>query len=223
MKKRISNRILGHHNKLLKKFNANRKALGYRSGQSIRFQVLSEIGNINNSTVLDVGCGFGDFCGFFEKKKLNVKYYGVDINQDFINIAKNRYPNGNFELRDIEKNPFKKKFDWVFGAGIFTLASLKNVEPIIKEQFRICKKGIAIDFLGTYVTYKDSFLFYTPPEKMFKFAKTLTNRVTLRHDYKPYEFCMYLYKDDRKNKSNHFLGHFDSMPEEIQKDLWIKK
>jgi ubiquinone/menaquinone biosynthesis C-methylase UbiE len=223
MKKIISKKILDHHNKLFKEFHVSEKSLGYRTGQSIRFQVLSEIANLKNATVLDVGCGFGDLCRFLEKKKLNVKYYGVDINQDFIDVAKKRNPHGKFELRDIEKNPFNRKFDYVFGAGIFTLASFKNAKPIIKEQFRICKKGVAIDFVSTYVTYKDDFLFYTDPEKMFKFAKTLTKRVTLRHDYKPYEYCMYLHKNDKISNTNHFQEHFKSMPEPIQKDNWLKK
>ena len=223
MKNIISNKILEHHNKLFKEFNVSEKSLGYRTGQSIRFQVLTEIGDLRNATILDVGCGFGDLCRFLEKKKLNVKYHGVDINQDFIDVAKKRNPNGKFEVRDIEKNPFTKKFDYVFGAGIFTLASFKNVKPIIKEQFRICKKGVAIDFLSTYVTYRDSPLFYINPEKMFKFAKTLTKRVTLRHDYKPYEYCIYLNKNDKISKTNHFQDHFKSMPESTQKDSWLKK
>jgi ubiquinone/menaquinone biosynthesis C-methylase UbiE len=223
VKKTTSKKILGHHDKLFKKFNISEKSLGYRTGQSIRFQVLSEIGDLKNASVLDVGCGFGDLCRFLEKKKLNVKYHGVDINQEFIEVAKKRNPHGKFELRDIEKNPFTKKFDYVFGAGIFTLASFKNAIPIIKEQFRICKKGVAIDFLSTYVTYKDDFLFYTDPDKMFKFAKTLTKRVTLRHDYKPYEYCMYLHKNDKISKTNHFQEHFKSMHDSIQKDKWLKK
>jgi ubiquinone/menaquinone biosynthesis C-methylase UbiE len=218
VKKIISKKILGFHNKLFNEFSISEKSLGLGAGQSIRFQVLNEIGDLRNSTILDVGCGFGDLYRFLEKKKLNVKYHGVDINQNFIDIAKKRYPHGKFELRDIEKNPFTKKFDYVFGAGIFSLASFKNAKPIIEEQFRICKKGVAIDFVSTYVTYKDDYLFYTNPEKMFKFAKTLTKRVTLRHDYKPYEYCIYLYKNDKISNANHFQGHFKSMPKSMQKD-----
>ena len=99
MKNIISNKILEHHNKLFKEFNVSEKSLGYRTGQSIRFQVLTEIGDLRNATILDVGCGFGDLCRFLEKKKLNVKYHGVDINQDFIDVAKKRNPNGKFEVR----------------------------------------------------------------------------------------------------------------------------
>lgn len=222
MKKRITSRIITHHKKLYKKYHTSPKSLGILKGQSVRFQVSSEIGIMNNSTILDIGCGFGDLCGFLEFKKLNVKYHGVDINEDFIKVAKRKYPNGVFEVRDIEVKPFKKKFDWVIGIGISTLSSSSNVKLILKEMYKISRKGVVMDFLSSFVDFKEKNLFYTSPEKMFKFAKTLTKRVTLRHDYKPFEFCLYVYKNDKKTDKNYFQEYFNNLPKKIQNDSWMK-
>jgi ubiquinone/menaquinone biosynthesis C-methylase UbiE len=223
MKKRITKRILTHHKKLYEQFHSSPKALGILKGQSIRFQVACEIGIKNDSSVLDIGCGFGDFCGFLRFKKIKVKYHGVDINDDFIEIAKKKYPYGKFEVRDIESNPITKKYDWVIGIGISTLSSSENIKPILREMFKICKKGIVIDFLSSYVDYKEKNLFYTSPEQIFKYAKTLSKRITLRHDYKPFEFCLYIFKEDKKTAKNYFQYYFNSLPKSIQNDSWLQE
>lgn len=61
-----------------------------------------------------------------------------------------------------------------------------------------------MDFISNYVDYEDKEIFYTSPEKIFQAAKDLTRRVTLRHDYMPFEFCLYLYKNDKKTSKNVF-------------------
>ncbi|MFZ1077872.1 MAG: hypothetical protein WAN47_10635, partial [Nitrosotalea sp.] len=73
-----------------------------------------------------------------------------------------------------------------------------------------------------YVDYKDKDIFYTSPEIIFKFAKSLTRRVVLRHDYMPFEFCLYIYKNDVKNKRNVFDEYYRSLPKTIQNDSWLK-
>jgi len=222
MQKEVKNTILKHHESLFNKYGTSPKSLGILKGQSVRFHVISQVGKLNNTSILDVGCGFGDFCGFLKYKKIRTKYHGVDINRNFIHIARARYPNGTFEVRDIEEKPFSKKFDWVIGIGITTLSNSNHIKGLMKEMFRMCTEGVAIDFLSNYVDYKEKELFYMSPEEMFRSAKTLTRRVVLRHDYKPYEFCLYMYKNDKKNKKNYFLEHYKSLPKEIQKDSWIR-
>lgn len=224
MKKNIANSIIEHYSNLFKKYGMNHKALGWLRGkQSIRFNILSQIGIMDNSSVLDVGCGFGDFYGYLKYNKIRVKYHGVDINNDFLKLARKRYPGAIFELRDIQKDHFKRKFDWVVATGITNHASTyPHLKSIIKEMFSICKKGVVIDFISNYVDYKDKDVFYTSPEIMFKFAKSLTRRVVLRHDYMPFEFCLYLYKNDAKNSRHVFIEYYRSLSKTIQNDLWLK-
>ena len=68
----------------------------------------------------------------------------------------------------------------------------------------ISKKGVAMDFLSTYVDYKTKGTFHTSPEHIFKIAKKLSKRVAIRHDYLPFEFCVYLYKQDQIDKDLSF-------------------
>ena len=39
---------------------------------------------------------------------------------------------------------------------------------------------------------------------IFKISKNLSKRVILRHDYMPFEFCVYIYKNDSISGSNVF-------------------
>jgi len=222
MKKEMADSIITHYLELYKKFGENPKALGWLKGnQSIRFQIISQIGKMDNSSLLDVGCGFGDLFGFLKYRKIKVRYNGVDINSEFLKIAKKRYPNVKFELRDIHKKKFLRKFDWVVATGITNYATnYQHLKDILKEMFRICKKGVVMDFISNYVDYKDKDIFYTSPEKILKFAKSLTRRVTIRHDYMPFEFCLYLYKNDNKTKKNVFSEFQQALPKSIQNDLW---
>jgi len=72
-------------------------------------------------------------------------------------------------------------------------------------MFEACNKGVAADFMSGYVDFKNKDAYYASPEEIFSFCKTLSRRVTLRHDYMPFEFCVYVYKNDNGiNKKNIF-------------------
>jgi len=198
--------ILNHYTELYKKFGSKPAAIGWAKGkQNIRFNAITEIGELKDSSVLDVGCGFGDLSLFLKKRKLQVKYTGVDINQKFIELPKKKYPKTTSATRDIETNLFTKKFDWVFAIGSTNQSgSYKYINTLLTEMFRCCKKGIAMDFLSTYVDFKKSGNFHASPEKVFQIAKRISKRVVIRHDYLPFEFCVYIYKNDKISKSLSF-------------------
>ncbi|MEM3143587.1 MAG: class I SAM-dependent methyltransferase [Candidatus Nitrosotenuis sp.] len=198
MKKAIHDAILEHYTELYYKHGVHPAAIGWPKGrQNIRFQVMTEIGNMKNSKILDVGCGFGDLLSFFKFKKIRVNYTGVDINPIFVKIAKQRHPKAIFQVRDIEKERFRDKFDWVFAVGTTNMAgSHEYITNLLTEMLRIAKKGVAMDFMSTYVDFKRPKSFHASPERVFQIGKKLSKRVVVRHDYLPFEFCIYIYKND---------------------------
>jgi hypothetical protein len=64
--------------------------------------------------------------------------------------------------------------------------------------FTICSYGNAL------VDFKNEDAYYASPEQIFSFCKTISRRVVLRTDYMPFEFCVYVYKEDRISKRNVF-------------------
>lgn len=64
----------------------------------------------NAKTLLDVGCGTGEHA-FYLKNRFNVD--GIDLNEDFVNIAREKIPSGNFYVNDMSAFDLGKKYDVV--------------------------------------------------------------------------------------------------------------
>lgn len=204
----------------LAKFGYDPRSLGWNKGrQTVRFTVLSEIGELQNSSLLDVGCGFGDLYGYLQKTGVNVRYTGCDINPDLITIAKQKYSDANFIVSDIKD--VRGIFDWVVALGVFEFKHPRMISLVrrtLNSMFDIARRGVAADFMSSYVDYKGKEGFHASPEEMLKIAKSLSKRVSLRHDYMPYEFCIYVYKDDETNKRNVFSGFDNKIKQRLGTD-----
>lgn len=208
MKKYIHQKILKYYSNLLKEYGYDPRSVGwgYKKGkQSTRFEILCQIGNLSNCSILDVGCGFGDLYGYLEYKKIKLHYTGIDINPQLLKLARTIYPKIRVEVRDVEKRKFSRKFDWVIASGITSHgASYTYLRDVLSEMFKICKKGVAMNFVSNRIDFRTKGLFYSSPEKIMSIAFTLSNRIILRHDYMPYEFTVYIYKNNKKTENNVF-------------------
>jgi len=174
-------------------------ASGSDSKQHLRYRTLLDIGISHGDKILDVGCGFGDFYSFLQDEGTDVGYVGYDIVPGLLEEARKAYPTARFELRDIQENPPVETFDWVTSSQAFNnrLKYEDNaivVKDVVKIGFNACLKGMAIDMMSTHVDFREERLYYFDPVEILAFAKGLTKRVVLRHDYLPHEFCLYLYK-----------------------------
>lgn len=203
--------VLKRYNDRLSLYGYSPKSLGWVKGrQTVRFKVLSEIGEIDKTRVLDIGCGFGDLYHFFRKLGKNVDYTGYDINPNFIEIAKKRYPDADFVVGNILEEKIRGTYDWVLASGVFEFkypGMIEFVKKFLTTMFGVAKRGIAADFMTSYVDYRGGKEgFYASPEQIFKLGKGMSKRVALRHDYMPYEFCIYIYKDAQINKRNVFAS-----------------
>jgi 2-polyprenyl-3-methyl-5-hydroxy-6-metoxy-1,4-benzoquinol methylase len=83
----------------------------------------------NNISVLDVGCGTGDYVEIFKNYKVN--YTGLDLSNYAINKLKRKYPSSNFICEDVFKVKLVKKFDIVF---------LSEVLEHITDEVKLLKK-----------------------------------------------------------------------------------
>lgn len=185
----------------LRQFGPGIQALasGTEARRAIRFDVLAEIGIKEGSSVLDVGCGLADFYSYLSSQGVNVAYTGIDIVPELIVEARTAHPDLDLQVRDLQEDPFPAaSFDYVVCSQVFNLrlAEGKN-EAIVKDMMRLmfsaARQGVALDLLTSYVDFRQEHLHYYKPEAVFSYAKQLTRRVTLRHDYPLFEFCVYLY------------------------------
>ena len=131
---------------------------------------------------------YGDFSKNF------VNYLGIDLRENAILTAKNKYSNHRFELKSIYD--INDTYDWVFASGIFCFVSnWEETESIIKKMFNTCKKGIAFNFLSDLTTKERlTDMKHTKIEEILPIIYKLTNKFTIRHDYLINDFTVYLYK-----------------------------
>lgn len=99
------------------------------------------------SSLLDVGSGTGMYSYVFSKSNLfkkNFKYTGTEINDIFVNICKNNYPEENFVVSYANDLPFcNKSFDLTYCSSTLHYA-LKNWKRSLNEMKRITKKFLII-------------------------------------------------------------------------------
>lgn len=130
--------------------------------------VLDTVVNGQRPRLLDVGCGAGMFCQMAVGRGARVT--GLDATPEFIAIARERTPQGDFRAGEMEELPYgDKTFDVVTGFNSFQYAG----DPVnaLREAGRVAQSGAPVviavwgkaedcDFAG----YADAlFSFFPPP------------------------------------------------------------
>jgi SAM-dependent methyltransferase len=173
---------------------------GSASSQELRFDVLYDIGINRSSTVLDVGCGRGDFFDYLNTKGGIERYQGIDITPGMIELAKQRFPETSFAVCDLLHDPYPEgSYEFVVASGIFYLKIDDNenfLRHMVTSLFAVCSHGLAFNCLSEYTKEKEEGEFYFNPCNVFSVCQQLTPFVTLRHDYKKNDFTIHMFKHD---------------------------
>jgi len=155
-------------------------------GQIKRYETLLQMaGDLSGKSILDFGCGKGDLCGFIRDRGIHIRYCGIDVNENLIELAKSKYPGTEFHAFDIEERDFNSVFDVIFICGVFNLRiagieeSMKN---IIKKIFLLAKESLHCTLLTYYVPLRNMELFYVKPEEILHYSiNELSRHVRLLH------------------------------------------
>ncbi len=191
--------LLSFYNRHYKKFGERPEALRWTpEGQLKRYYTFLEIApNLNNQKILDYGCGMGDFYKFLKRRGISVNYSGVDINENFINVAKKKYPECTFKVMNVDEDSLDGYYDYIFICGVFNLrvpGVQDDLRNALMTLFKHCNKALALNALSSHTPTKDVELNYTSPEETMKFAiENLSPAVILRHDRIPNDFTLFIY------------------------------
>lgn len=141
------------------------KILYYRIFHMLTFQFfkfmdlkhLSFFPKIKNKVILDLGCGYGDFSGFFSKYCKEV--YAIDIDPFNIRntyLAGNRKKNIFYSVADATNLPFKNStFDFVWCNQV--IEHIKNDTKVFKEVHRVLKENGLAYFTTPYAPLRKQF------------------------------------------------------------------
>lgn len=196
------------------------KSLGWDKGkQDVRFSVLTSQYDFAGKSVLDVGCGFGDLNRILRKKCLDdYAYVGIDVVPDLIAEARSRYVGKeiNFIVGDFLEVDLADKFDYVVASGIFN-HRLRHADPYdlieaaIAKALSVSRDGLAFDFLSDKVDYRLEHTFHSSPEKVLSIAYKFSRNIVLRNDYMPFEFSLFIFKDDSFAREDTLFSRYKIM------------
>lgn len=93
-----------------------------------------------NSMVLDVGCGPGNFSSFLLEHNFQVT--GIDLSEKMISIAKQKVPGVTFLKQDMRMLKFKdQQFDGILAAYSLIHIESKDLPKTLQNFYRILKDG----------------------------------------------------------------------------------
>ncbi|WP_199120069.1 class I SAM-dependent methyltransferase [Pedobacter sp. ASV28] len=88
-------------------------------------------------SILDVGCGTGDLAAKIQETGAIV--LGVDASADMVELAKQNYPNIQFEQKDATLLDYNREFDAVFSNATFHW--IENQRGLLKGIYKSLKHG----------------------------------------------------------------------------------
>lgn len=189
--------IAEFYDELCKNCELGWQAAGWMSeeNQYANFVLISSIIS-PNSSVLDVGCGQGDFYNYIKNNK--IQYYGIDISELMIKKAKQTNPNIKFFQKDFLEENFEN-FDYVIASGAFSFKTKNQYEYIencIKKCYKTCNRACALTVTSELADIKyDEPLFYYSPTKILEIALKFTPYVIINTSSLPNELVLFMYKN----------------------------
>lgn len=204
MDERHRSRIIGRHRDSLKRYGYGPNALYWSSReiQEIRFRVLSEIGIKSGDSVLDVGCGFGDFLGWSLVQGMAIDYTGIDLSPDLLGVAIGRQPTAGFHCCDLIDfcHMHIDSFDWVILSGALNEQLGDGgdyARRIITLMWSRSRKGVAFNLLDARhaPTRACWDLQSHEPASILDFVDSLTPNHCLVDGYLDNDFTIYLHRE----------------------------
>ena len=154
-------------------------------------------------TLLDLGCGFGDFLGYLRTQGREIRrYVGLDLVPDIVEVARRKHPEGRFEVRDVLREGIAGRYDYAVANGIFYIRapdSPDHLRRTVRTLWDHCREGVLFNARSSYAdaafVRRERHLYQYDPVEVLDFCLGLTRTVVLRHDYMPHEFTVYMYRD----------------------------
>jgi len=173
--------------------------------QYLRFEQLSKVINEPEFSILDFGCGFGEYVNYLKMtlsfNKIN--YTGFDISDEMVKRASQKFREEvNVNFLKIEPT---QHFDYVTASGIFNVKFeevsnqvwKKYILETIGKMNNLSKKGFSFNCLTKYSDkeFMKDYLYYADPLEFFDYCKkNFSRNIALLHDYGLYEFTIIIRK-----------------------------
>ena len=181
---------------LLNEHGTTHRAVNWGSarGQQRRFEILMEALTKSPASILDVGCGVGELAAFLESRGYCGAYEGVDLLPEMIETAQRRFPQHRF-TQSIVDAPFNGVWELIVASGIMAYCTFEQLKAMARSMYDACTVAVAFNVLSTWGPNQDDGDVYHDPLETLAECRKITPWVTLRHDYMPHDFTIYMYRE----------------------------
>lgn len=121
-----------------------------------------------NAKILDAGCGVGTDAGYMASQ--GFKVIGVDLSEEMLELAKQKFPQIDFRKQDIRKLNFPpNSFAGILAAYSLIHISKKDILALLKKLCQILKKDGAIYIALQEGKSEETFVStpFKPDQKLF--------------------------------------------------------
>jgi len=199
-------KVKSYFNERLRAHGASPRGADWNSEQAqrTRFEQLLKVVEIPTFSILDYGCGSGALADYLEDKKLDAQYFGYDMLESAIELARQVHA-GNSNLSFTSNKDDLTLVDYTVASGIFNMRAdnsneewTKYVLGILNQFNDLSRRGFASNFLTSYSDPERMRpdLYYADPGFLFDYCKrNFSHNVALLHDYRLYDFTLIIRKE----------------------------
>lgn len=168
-----------------------------RMKQYARFEEISSFLDLTDTrlSILDLGCGNGEYVGYLERRAFAGTYKGIDLHEGMIDEARERFPGYDFEQCDV-LSASAPPADVVIMSGVFNVAAgqtLDYVRAVLAASVRCARRAVIFNAITTHVDFRDAETFYLEPAAAVDIAAAFSRRFTLKHGTPPFNMTICIF------------------------------
>jgi SAM-dependent methyltransferase len=176
----------------LKTYGATAEGVAWDSAytQRRRFGAIAScLGNLRNESLVDAGCGVGDFYLYLgEKGNPPQHYIGIDLHPEMVAAAKER-TGCEILRRDILRQSLPTA-DWYVASGSMNLLTRSETGIFIRRCFEKSRKGFVFNLLEGKERVGE--FGYWKPRDVIELCRPLGARVRIIEEYLEGDFTLFL-------------------------------
>ncbi|HAA11342.1 MAG TPA: hypothetical protein DCE41_06410 [Cytophagales bacterium] len=187
-----------HQSHQEKPTSAGKAGWSSEEAQQLRFTILERLGDWEDASILDVGCGLGDFWKFISARYQPTIYKGVDILPNFISQAQElnkdeervTFSCGDYMQQDL------LAMDYVVACGALSYPTSVPDHPYsaIGRLWSLCNKGLGFNLLKTQKTDRERYLRTYHPEEVMEFCQGISPKTEMIDSYSPDDFTVLMHR-----------------------------
>lgn len=196
---RLSIRL--YHDERLKQYAGDHaRSLGWNSTESqfLRFKTIAQAVNFDGKSVLDLGCGYGDFKTFLDMSCTVESYTGVDQQGSFVKQAKKHFEhqhNCAFIKGDFSSTKLPTA-DIVVASGSLNYRARNKTyhAKVIRTMYEKAEEAVVFNLLNCHHFKETNLLEAHDPQQVLNYCLSLCPNCELIDDYADEDFTIVMRK-----------------------------